>query len=330
MFSISLMRRRILAWLVVVVAALTIAFLLGPRVPVDTTVSFDPAVIGDDPQAYLANEEEAVPDIRAGLEKEIVWANPLIRDKTPISIVYIHGFSASKGELRPLPDEVADALDANLFLTRLAGHGEDGAAMATGSVNGWINDYAETIAIGRAIGDKVVVIAASTGASLATWAATQPELSRDVATMVLIAPNFGVRAAGAQMLTWPWGKQIAEAIIGKERSFTPLNPLHEKLWTTRYPTSALLPMAALVELARDAPVETIKIPALFIFSDDDRIVRQDLTRRIAARWGAPHELVPVERSGDPASHVIAGDALSPATTQALADRAAAWIDAIVP
>jgi pimeloyl-ACP methyl ester carboxylesterase len=224
MFSISLMRRRILAWLVVVIAALTIAFLLGPRVPVDTTVSFDPAVIGDDPQAYLANEEEAVPDIRAGLEKEIVWANPLIRDKTPISIVYIHGFSASKGELRPLPDEVADALDANLFLTRLAGHGEDGAAMATGSVNGWINDYAETIAIGRAIGDKVVVIAASTGASLATWAATQPELSRDVATMVLIAPNFGVRAAGAQMLTWPWGKQIAEAIIGKERSFTPLNP----------------------------------------------------------------------------------------------------------
>lgn len=324
------MGRRILGWLVVVIAVLAIAFLLGPRVPVDTTVRFDPAVIGDDPQAYLAREEAAIPDIRPGQDKEIVWARPLIRAKTPISIVYIHGFSASSGEVRPLPDEIADALDANLFLTRLTGHGQDGAAMAQGSVNAWINDYAEAIAIGREIGDKVVVIATSTGASLAAWAATRPELSQDVATMVLISPNFGVRAAGSEMLTWPWGKQIAEALIGKERSFTPLNPLHEKLWTTRYPTSALLPMAALVDLARNAPVETIKIPALFIFSDDDKVVRQDLTREIAARWGARHELVPIERSGDPSNHVIAGDALSPSTTQALADRAARWIDAIVP
>ncbi|BCH33384.1 lysophospholipase [Mesorhizobium sp. L-8-10] len=323
------MGRRILGWLFVVIAALTVAFLLGPRVALDTTVRFDPAVIGDDPQAYLDGKEDAVPAIRPGLEKEIVWANPLIRARTPISIVYIHGFSASKGELRPLPDEVADALDANLFLARLTGHGQDGPAMTSGTVNAWINDYAEAIAIGRAIGDKVVVIATSTGASLATWAATRPELSRDVATMVLVSPNFGVRATGSQMLTWPWGKQIAEALIGKERSFAPLNPLHEKLWTTRYPTMALLPMAALVDLARNAPVETIGIPALFIFSDDDKVVRQDLTREIAARWGARHELVPVERSGDPANHVIAGDALSPATTQALADRASAWIDAVV-
>ena len=42
--------------------------------------------------------------------------------------------------------------------------------MADGSVNAWINDYAEAIAIGRAIGDKVVVIGTSTGASLATFA----------------------------------------------------------------------------------------------------------------------------------------------------------------
>ncbi|MGO4843598.1 alpha/beta hydrolase, partial [Rhizobiaceae sp. 2RAB30] len=65
---------------------LTIAFLLGPRVAVDTTVTFDPESIGDDPQAYIARQEAAVPDIRPGQEKEIVWARPLIRAKTPISI----------------------------------------------------------------------------------------------------------------------------------------------------------------------------------------------------------------------------------------------------
>ena len=108
-----------------------------------------------------------MPGIRDGLEKEIVWADPMIHAKTPISIVYIHGFSASKGEVRPLADEIADQLDANLFYTRLTGHGQDGAAMTQGSVNAWINDYEEALAIGRAIGDKVVVIATSTGGSLA-------------------------------------------------------------------------------------------------------------------------------------------------------------------
>ena len=59
--------------------------------------------------------------------------------------------------MRPLPDKVAAALGANLFYTRLTGHGQDGAAMAEGSVNAWINDYAEAMAIGRAIGGKVEI-----------------------------------------------------------------------------------------------------------------------------------------------------------------------------
>jgi alpha-beta hydrolase superfamily lysophospholipase len=321
--------RRIVIAILVLLVALALLFILGPRVPADTSVTFDPSVIGDDPQAYLERTEGKVPGIRDGLEKEIIWADPMIHAKTPISIVYIHGFSASKGEVRPLPDEVANALDANLFYTRLKGHGQDGAAMATASVNDWINDYAEAIAIGREIGEKVVVIATSTGAALAVEAAARSGASEGVAAMALISPNFGVQAAGSEILTLPWGKQIAELLVGKERSFTPRNALQEKLWTTSYPTSALLPMAALIDLARKAPVENIKIPTLFIFSDSDRVTRQALTREIAARWGAYHELVPVEATGDPDNHVIAGDAMSPSTTQFLAQRIEVWIKAMV-
>lgn len=322
------MGRRIVIVILVLLAALVLLFLLGPRVPVDTRITFDPSTIGDDPEAYLERTEGKVPGIRDGLEKEIIWADPMIHAKTPISIVYIHGFSASKGEVRPLPDEVADELDANLFYTRLTGHGQDGAAMATASVHDWLNDYAEAIAIGREIGDKVVVIATSTGAALAVEAATQAGASDGVVAMALISPNFGVRATGSELLTLPWGKQMAELVIGKEYSFKPRNALQEQLWTTRYPSSALLPMAALTKLARNAPVENIKIPALFIFSDSDRVTRQELTREIAARWGAYHELVPVEGTGDSDNHVIAGDALSPSTTQFLAQRIEVWIKAV--
>ncbi|TIR08816.1 MAG: alpha/beta hydrolase, partial [Mesorhizobium sp.] len=117
------MGRRIVLAMLAFAVILVLAFALGPRVQVDTTVRFDSSLIGDDPQAYLARREAAVPDIRDGLEKEIIWANPMIHARTPLSIVYVHGFSASKGEVRPLPDEVADQLDANLFYTRLTGHG---------------------------------------------------------------------------------------------------------------------------------------------------------------------------------------------------------------
>lgn len=309
-------------------AASALVFVLGPRVPVDTRVTFDPAALGDDAEDYLAAKEGAVPGIREDLQKEIVWADPLTRRKTPLSIVYIHGFSASKGEIQPVPDIVAAGLDANLFYTRLTGHGRDGAAMLEGSVNAWVNDYAEALAIGRAIGDRVVVIATSTGASLALWAATQPGMSDGVATIIAVSPNLGLRASGSQVLTWPWGGQIAELLIGKERGFEPVNELHARYWTTRYPTRAILPMAALTELAAGAPVENATIPSLFIFSDDDQVVRADRIREIAARWGAHHEIVPVEKNDDPSSHVITGDALSPSTTRVVAGRIGVWIEAV--
>lgn len=299
----------------------------GPRVVTDTTVTFDPATIGPDPDAYLARSEAAVAGIRPGLAKEIVWADPATKAKTPIALVYVHGFSASKGEVRPLPDRVAAAIGANLFYMRLAGHGQDGAAMTAGSVNAWVNDYAEALAIARQIGEKVVVIGVSTGASLASWAATQPGTLGDVAGLALISPNYGVRAAGAEILTMPWGAQLARLVAGAERGFTPVNDLNAQFWTTRYPIEATLPMAALAKLAHEAPVEATRVPALFVFSDKDGVVRPELTREIAAKWGAPHEIVTVDDSGDASNHVIAGDALSPSTTEPLAAKIAEWIGA---
>jgi pimeloyl-ACP methyl ester carboxylesterase len=197
--------RKILLGLVLVLVALTALFAAGPTPAVDTEIRFDPRRLGEDVQGYLERSEASVAGIREGLEKEIVWAFPQSRAKTPLSIVYIHGFSASKGELRPLPDKVAEALGANLFFTRLTGHGRTGEAMADATVNAWLNDFAEALAVGRAIGERVVVVATSTGGAIATWGATQPELMEDVAGLVLISPNYRLRAQGSEILTMPWG-----------------------------------------------------------------------------------------------------------------------------
>ena len=312
----------------VLIAAAAIVWFAGPRVARDTTVTFDPATIGTDLDAWIAEREAGVPGIRPGLRKEIVWAFPASKARTPLAIVYVHGFSASKQEIRPLPDQVAAALGANLFYTRLAGHGQDGAAMATASVNAWVNDFAEALAIGERLGERVVVVATSTGASIASWAATEPDFRERMAGVVLVSPNYGVQAGGASLLAGPWGLQIARLVAGDERSFEPSNESHGRYWTTRYPIEAVMPMSAVVAMAAEAPVERAAVPALFVFSDADAVVRPDLTRAVAQRWGAPHTLVTVEDSEDPSNHVIAGDALSPGTTDRLAAAVSDWIRAL--
>lgn len=308
-----------------VIVAGVAAFLLGPRPPSDAKIEFDPSTLSGDLDTYLAASEAEYGDLRPGNERQIIWAYPASRARTPLAIVYIHGFSASPGELRPLPDLVAKELGANIYYARLKGHGRSGDAMLEGSVQGWVNDFAEAVAIGRRLGERVVVMATSTGASLTTWAASRPELMRDVAGLVQFSPNYGVQAAGSGLLTMPWAKQMLQLIVGERRSFAPRNDLHAQYWTSEYPSAALLPMAALVDLANAADPRSITLPSLFVYSPLDQVIRPELVKAKAGNWGGPATIIEVTDDGDPNHHVIAGAALSPSTTERLAAETARWI-----
>lgn len=311
--------------LAILVLLLGAVWLFGPRTPVDTTITFDPKMIGDDLDAYLERVEAKVRGIQPNQHKEIVWADPETKAKTPIAIVYVHGFSASPQETRPLPDIVAANLKANLFLTRLFGHGTTTRPMEDVSVNAWINDFAEALTIGERLGDRVVVMGTSTGGALTTWAITQPAFRDRIDAVVLCSPNYGVQAAGSSLLTWPFARQMAHLVMGETRSFEPGSDLQRLYWTTTYTVDALLPMAEVVKLAATAPVEQAKVPALLLISSGDQVVRPDITRSIAERWGAPHRLVDVPDVEDPSQHVLAGDAMSPSTTEPVAKLATDWL-----
>lgn len=317
--------RLVIYLLIAALVALALLWVFGPRTPVDLTVRFDPATLGDDLDVYLAQEEAAVANLRPNAAKEIVWAYPSSRAKTPVAIVYLHGFSAAKGEIRPVPDRVASELGANLYFGRLAGHGRDGPAMAEATVNAWIQDAAEAVAIGERIGEKVVVVATSTGAPLAALADTLPELGDRIDGLVLISPNFAIRAGGSGMLTWPFGETIAHLVVGRERSFEPHNEAHRENWTTRYPTSAIMPMAALVKRAAALPFETMRTPALFIFDPDDQVVDESVSAEVAQRWGGPSKTLVIDHSGDPNNHVIAGDILSPSNNDTVTEAIVAFV-----
>ena len=132
-----------------VLAGLMLVIALGPRPPIDETIRFDASAIGPDIDKWLAEREAGVKDLKPGAEKEIVWADPQTKAKTPLAIIYVHGFSATKWESRPVSDNVARAFGANLYYMRLTGHGAGGEAMEKASMNDWVNDMAEAIAIGE-------------------------------------------------------------------------------------------------------------------------------------------------------------------------------------
>jgi esterase/lipase len=306
------------------------ALFFGPRVVFDDTILISASQISADPGGYLATHP--TPGVRPGAEKEIIWADPAAKSVTPVSIVYLHGFSATKEEIRPLPDEVAQALGANIFYTRLTGHGRDGAALAEASVNDWINDTAEALEIGHAIGERVLVISTSTGGTLAALAARHPQLRDKMDGIVFISPNFTISAAGADLLTAPFAETFVPVLLGEQRGSASANLEHERWWTTSYPTRAVLPMAAVVKAARAVAYDDVKIPALFLFNDADQVVDHTVTRRIAGSWGGAAEVVAVALgpNDDPSGHVIAGRIRSPDMTTPLADRVIAWARAALP
>ncbi|TCD12318.1 alpha/beta hydrolase [Oricola cellulosilytica] len=305
--------------LLLIAAAVALAWLFGPREPVKVNGSFDPAVIGSDVDVYLEETEARVADLRSNAAKEIVWAYPESRAKTPLALVYLHGFSAAKGEIRPVPDLAAAELGANLFYTRLAGHGRDERAMANVTVADWVRDLREAVAIGERIGEKVILVATSTGGTLAALAATLPDMKDRIDGIVFVSPNFAIQSRAAPLLTMPFARSILPVVVGAERSFEARNEEHAANWTTRYPTVSLLPMAALVRHVRTLQFEAIDVSALFIFHPEDEVVDHAVTAEVAERWGGPSEIVRMETSDDPSNHVVAGDIMSPSNNSAVRD-----------
>lgn len=288
----------------------------GPREPVDREISFDPASIGDDLDTWLAAQEATVPNLNPEVAKRIVWAGTP-GQKTPQVVVYVHGFSATSEEIRPVPDQIAASLGANLYFARLTGHGRDSAAMAEPTAGDWLEDFAETMEIARRIGDDVIVISTSTGGTITAIANTDPHLSAGIMAQIFVSPNFALNNPAAPILNWPAARYFLPLFFGPEREFEPKNEGHAKYWTTKYPSEAVFPMAAIVAHAATLDYSHVQTPAMFVYSPDDLVVRPDATQMMADGWGGQTEQLQLTMGADddPYSHVIAGDIISPGQTE---------------
>ena len=278
--------------------------------------------------AELAEAESQVANLRDGCAKAVTWiGEPGVQ--TDVAVVFIHGFSATCGELRPLPELVAKALGANLFSTRLMGHGQDGAAMGEATLAGWRGDVKEAIGIGRALGKRIIVMGCSTGCTLTTLGLTNGDIAEDagIAGVCFVSPNFGLRHKLAQLfLDLPFSEKWAPLLIGKERNFDVVNEAHAQFWTTRYPTKAVKPMGDAIRAVMRTNLGKITTPMMMAVNAEDQVIDPARARKVLLRWGAPaamHALVQTPED-DHMGHVMAGDVFSPNQTEPLAARIVEW------
>lgn len=309
-------RQRKASWAAALLVALaaTAWSLTPPRLAGTTTVPEIP----DDIDGWLAEAERTVSnefELIPGTEKRVRWQQPGIR--TRYSVVYLHGFSATRQEIAPVTERVADRLGANLFETRLTGHGHGRLPMHEVRAEDWLADGAEALRIGASIGEQVIVIGTSTGSTLAL-ALADHELMQHVSALVLISPNMAPADPKALWLTRPGGPLLARLIAGDTRSWTAHNAEQERYWSTSYPTEATVEVMRLVDRAARLARQPLTQPVLMMLSPEDTVISPSAARATFDELVAPHkELVEVSDSGDPSHHILAGRILSPDTTDAV-------------
>ena len=319
-------RRPLLLAFAAISAVALAAVAVAPRALVDRPGA---VTIDADVDEWLARREAETHQrtpIIPGAEKRLLWHDPAVRARTKIAVVYLHGFSATRQEMAPVAELVAGALDANLFETRLTGHGHSLAALDRVRAEDWLDDAAEALAVGEIIGERVVVIGTSTGATLALAMAGHESFAV-VSDLVLVSPNFAPRDSNAEILTWPGGPQLATLLVGETRSWTAANPLQEKYWSTTYPMAAAVEMMRLVKLARSKLPMRMSQNLLTLYSPNDEVIDTERMLSSLERIESPRQATfALERSGDPSNHVLAGDILAPENNAAVVERIVAFIN----
>ncbi len=312
--------RAVIVALVVVAAVL---WLLTPAKLKSATAGID---LPEDLDTWLEQSERQAADrygLVAGTEKRITWFGG--REKTPYSVLYLHGFSATRQETAPLAATVAAALGANLFETRLTGHGRERDRMAGIRAEDWLEDAIEALAVAAEIGERIVIVSTSTGATLAAAILDHPAMN-GVDTIVMLSPNFAPKDANAAWLTRPAGPLLARLMVGETRSWEPHNDAQARFWSTTYPTVAAVEMMRLVDLANRKLPATISPRLLMFYSLDDEVISPEVAVSVFEETDAPQKAaIEIVDPGDPSHHVLAGDVLSKGMTREVANRIVEFI-----
>jgi pimeloyl-ACP methyl ester carboxylesterase len=269
----------------------------------------------DDLAATIDRRERTIQDIKTDNEARIVFRDGTPHTRQPLSVVYLHGFTASQAEGAPAHRTIAAACSAHLFLNRLTGHGSEAPdAMAGISPERWRADADEALDMGLRLGERVILVATSMGASLALDLAVR----RPESIVAVVAWSPGIRVHDPEQLRAALLLQ-GPVVPPGERS-----PFQRRYWSTVVHSDGYRAIARLfLEWMRPERLQAVRCPVFFGVWDGGEGDHDTLTSVAAMReafgWlGTP----PSQRrlvAYDHAAHVLASPERSPAAARVLSD-----------
>lgn len=307
------MIKRIFKWLGLLLLGLVIVYFLGPTPPSPKLDTRLPKVTSNLPQLEqeVNAQEKQVKDLRPDNEARIVWADAQKKQKTAYSVVYLHGFSATWAEGEPVHRNFAKRYGCNMYLARLAGHGIGSQESYKDlTADQLLESATRAVAIAKQLGEKVIVIATSTGATLGLYiAAHHPEL----AGLILYSPLIDFYSPALYLLNKPWGLQIARWTFGsKYYDFSAISTKKkQQYWTTRYRFEGTVALKSLVANTMSKSVfERVKQPLFlgYYYKDEahqDKVVSVKAMRKMYAQLGTPTTQKKQVAFSQTGGHVIA-------------------------
>lgn len=286
-------------------------YFLGPD---PDPAAFDPSMpsVPEDPLAlenYIL-ENENRHKIKPDNEARIVWSDSA-KKKTPYSIVYLHGFSASQKEGDPVHRRLADQFGCNLFLPRLSDHGIDTTeALQSFTADRVWRSAKEALAIGNAIGEKVILVSTSTGGTLALKLAGM--FPDKVHALVNMSPNIAINNPAAFVLNDPWGLYIARMVKGGKYNITGASGEKAKYWNGKYRLEAVVQLQELVESSMTRQTfSAVNQPCLTLYyykneQEQDPEVMVSAMLEMNEQLGTPDSLKVIKAIPTAGAHVLGG------------------------
>ncbi|TGN19247.1 alpha/beta hydrolase [Leptospira idonii] len=190
---------------------------------------YDQTVTFSDFDEYYKKELEISKseNAREGNEERLVRYSDT---KTPIAILYVHGFGASRAEGEDVIDKVADHFQANLYYVRLPGHGTDVEDHKKVTFDKYLQDAETALQMATQLGDQVILVGTSMGGLISTYlAAKHPEL---ISGVILASPFYNFPDPTANLFRFTWGSSFINAAMGEIRKSKEQDPKDEayKYW----------------------------------------------------------------------------------------------------
>lgn len=182
--------------------------------------------------SIVTNQENQLNNVYEECKASIVWHPDFKFKKSNIAIVYLHGFGASNREGNPIVNKLAKDFNANVYQSRLAGHGfKDVSGFKSLTPKKYIASAKKALEIGKKIGKKVILVSTSTGGTLSLYLASK---DKDISSLILYSPFIDVIDKRMMAILTPEGKKQMIAKYGGE-TFEQERPKEQlPFWSTKY------------------------------------------------------------------------------------------------